>query len=99
MARHQRILRGLLLTVVMAFAPVLTGLKLHNTQDVLDDAKAAVAAAEPKVTRYGVYEFSMAKASLTAAQGEYDEMDFASAECFARKAMKLADEATTKQAF
>jgi len=99
MARQKLFMRGLLLPAVVAFVPLLTGLKIHDTQDVLDDAKAAVTAAEPRVTRYGVYEFSMAKASLGAAQSEYDEMDFTGAECFARKAMKLAEEATTKQAF
>jgi hypothetical protein len=99
MARHKLLMRGLLLSAIVAFVPLLTGLKLHNTKDVIDEAKAAVAAAEPKVTRYGVYEFSMAKGLVDAAQAEYDEMDYTGAECFAKKAMKLAEEATTKQAF
>jgi hypothetical protein len=54
MARQKLLMRGLLLPAVVAFFPMLTGLKLHDTQDVLDEAKAAVAAAEPKTTRYGV---------------------------------------------
>jgi len=99
MARQELLMRGLLLPAVVAFFPLLTGLKIHDTQDVLDDAKAAVASAEPKATRYGVYEMSMAKAALGAAQTEYDEMDYKGAECFAKKAKKLAEEATTKQAF
>ena len=99
MARQKLLMRGVLLPAVVVFFPMLTGFKLHDTQDVLDDAKAAVAAAEPKTTRYGVYEMSMAKAALEAAQTEYDEMDYKGAECFAKKAMKMAEEATTKQAF
>ena len=99
MARRMLLPRALLLPALLVFFPVLTGLKIHSTQDVLDEAKAAVAAAEPKVTRYGVYQFNKAKALLAAAQEEYDEMDYQGAECFAKKAMKLAEKATTMQAF
>jgi hypothetical protein len=91
--------RSLLLPALVAFVPLLMGMKIHQTKDVVEDAKAAVAAAEPKVTRYGVYEFNMAKGLADAAQAEWDEMDYVGAECLAKKAMKLAEEATTKQAF
>jgi len=99
MARQKLFSRGLLLPALVALIPLLTGMKIHQTKDVVDEARAAVAAAEPNVTRYGVYEFNMAKAALEAAQAEYDEMDYKGAECFAKKAKKLAEKATTMQAF
>lgn len=99
MARRTLLARVLWLPALVAVFPLLTGMKIHQTKDVVADAKAAVAAAQSKVTRYGVYQYSMAKAAADIAQTEYDEMDYIGAECFAKKAMKLAEEATTKQAF
>jgi hypothetical protein len=99
MVRKTILERTLWLPVLVTDFPFLTGMKLHQTKDVVDNAKAAVAAAQSKVTRYGVYEYSLAKAAVEIAQTEYDEMDYIGAERFAKKAMKLAEKATTKQAF
>jgi len=85
------------LLLILAFP--LMGATIYEVEDTIDDASAAVAAAEPNVTRYGRYQFYKAKAALTAAQASYDEMDFGDAACFARKAKKLAEKSTTMQSF
>jgi hypothetical protein len=91
--------RTLILPGLLALAPFLMGMGLHETKDAITDARSAAVAAQPNVTRYGMYEYAMASALITAAQAEYDEMDYATAECFAKKAARLAAEATTKQSF
>lgn len=87
------------LSLILVLALPVMGMAHYQVEDTIDEAAAAVAAAEPNVTRYGRYQFYKARAALTAAQAEYDEMDFGNAACFARKAMKLAEKSTTMQSF
>ncbi len=91
--------RGLLLPLILVLAVPLMGMSLHESEDTISDAKAAVSAAEPNVTRYGRYQFYKARAALTAAQAEYDALDYQAAESFARKAMELARKSTTMHSF
>jgi hypothetical protein len=91
--------RLLLLPLAVLLALPLMGMSLHEAEDTISDARAAVDAAQLNVTRYGHYEFYKAQAALSAAQAEYDAMDYQAAECFARKAKKLAEKSTTKQSF
>ena len=91
--------RVLLIPLLLVLAVPLTGMSLHEAENTIDDARAAVSAAEPSVTRYGRYQFYKARAALTAAQAEFDAMDYEKAECYARKAMKLAQKSTTMQSF
>ncbi len=87
------------LPLILIFALPLMGAGIYEVQDTIDEAAAAIAAAESGVTRYGRYQFYKAQAALTAAQAEYDEMDYGNAACFARKAKKLAEKSTTMQSF
>ncbi|MFQ5457520.1 MAG: hypothetical protein ACE5FC_03555 [Myxococcota bacterium] len=91
--------RGLYIPLLLLLAVPLMGASLHEAEDTIADARAAVSAAESSVTRYGRYEFYQAQAALTTAQAEYDAMDYQSAERFARKASALAQKSTTMQSF
>jgi len=95
--RHKA--RGLLIPLILVLAVPLMGMSMHEAENTIDDAKATVAAAEPNVTRWGRYQFYEARAAVTAAQAEFDAMDYDNAECYARKAMKLAQKSTTMQSF
>lgn len=95
--RHKA--RGLLIPLILVLAVPLMGMSMHEAENTIDDAKAAVSAAEPNVTRYGRYQFYKARAAFTAAQAEFDAMDYENAECYARKAMKLAQKSTAMQSF
>ena len=91
--------RVLLLPVVAVLAVMLTGMSMYEVEDTISDAQAAVDAAQPNVTRYGTYQFHKAQGALTAAQSEYDAMDYKSAEAFALKAKALAEKSTRMQSF
>jgi hypothetical protein len=83
----------------MLLALPLMGMTLHEAEDTISDARAAIDAAQLNVSRYGHFEFHKAQAALSAAQAEFDAMDYQAAESFAREAKSLAEKSTMMQSF